>query len=127
MAETVRRSSLLLSPGSPLTCVRAAEKNRPPEPKLRRAAMRRLFFRVFRLRLSAYDTAMYADAFMKDYIEALAVLVRPDRSDFPPDAFLGVFLRRADDKGAVSWFAAHGISLSLMGCMIAADAPAFAR
>src|ERR1022692_4152888 len=100
---------------------------KPPAETVAPASGRRLLLVFVLLRLGADDAAMHADAFVNDYIEALAVLVRPDRSDFPPDAFLAFFLRRADDKSAVGWFAAHGVFLSLMGCMIAADAPALAR
>ena len=61
------------------------------------------------LRLGADDTTVNADAFADHYIEALAVLVRPYSADFGPHAFLALLLRRADDIGAMGWFAAHDV------------------
>ena len=76
-------------------------RNRPPKPKLRRAAIR-LLRGVVLLRLGADHTTVDADTFVDDEIEAVSALVRPDDPDFSPEAFLvGALLRSADDVGPV--------------------------
>ena len=67
-----------------------------------------LFFGFsFFFRCCADNPSGYADAFMKNNIEALAVLVRPYNPDLMPESFLP-FLHCWYDIGAVCWFLCIG-------------------
>src|SRR5689334_6822869 len=89
----------------------------------------RLFCRGRFLALAAGDAAGDRHTGRDHHIEAVAVTVAPDRTDFEPlSLFLvAAFLGLDDDIGGVGWFAAHGLSPSscLMGRVIAADASPF--
>ena len=60
-----------------------------------------LKFSLFLLRLGAYDTTMYANAFMDHDIEAVAGFVGPDDAHFTLETLVAVLLRCADDIGVV--------------------------
>jgi hypothetical protein len=62
-----------------------------------RAASLLLLGLRFLLRLGAYDPAVDADAFIQNDIEATAFGMRPNRTDFMPEAFLAGFLGRTHD------------------------------
>jgi hypothetical protein len=62
--------------------------------------------------LGADDAARYAELIDQHQVETVAVLVRPDGTDFPLDGFaVAAFFRLAHDIGDVGWLV-HNVSPS---------------